>query len=793
MLLDLTRWVALGILLGTGTLAGQPTQPDAFPVATQTITKYCTGCHNARLKTGGLALDPATLSNPGANAETWEAVVRKLQARLMPPPGMPRPDETAYNTVRSYLEARLDAAEKAAPNPGKVPPFHRLTRTEYQNAIRDLLGLDHLPKEIDYTSLLPPDNTSSGFDNLADLLFISPAAMESYVNAARKISRLAVGDPTAPVMVNLYSMSPELPQEERVDGLPFGTRGGLAVDSYFPLDAEYALKVDLAGSSRDSQQVDVTIDGERVKLMTIDRPQGGGRGGRGGRGAGESKPMEFRVRIKAGPHRLGVAFLQHDEAWDEATLRPRMRSRGTETAIASLTVSGPYESTGPGDTPSRERIFVCHPGSAAEEQPCARKILLSLARHAWRRPVTESDIQDLMHFYAAERTKANFERGIEEALERLLVSPQFLFRIERDPAGIAPGTNYRISGLELASRLSFFIWSSIPDDELLDLAAAGKLSDPVVLGKQVSRMFADPRSESLVTNFAEQWLYLRDIEAKQPDEVLFPDFDETLREAFRKETDLFLDSVLRSDKSVTELLTANYSFLNERLARHYGIPNVEGSYFRAVTFPPGSPRGGLLGQGSILTLTSYSTRTSPVLRGKWVLENIFAAPPPPPPPNVPALNTSSRETGKALTMRQAMSLHRAQEPCASCHARMDPIGFAMDNFDAVGQWRTTDAEQPIDASGVLPDGTKFNGVAEMKKDIVRSPEEFVSAVAEKLLMYGIGRNVHYFDRPALRAIVRGAAQHSYTFSSLVLGVVESVPFQMRESQSPAVSARLASK
>jgi hypothetical protein len=614
--------------------------------------------------------------------------------------------------------------------------------------------------------------------------------MESYVNAARKISRLAVGDPTAPVMVNIYSMSPELPQNARVDGLPFGTRGGLAVDSYFPLDGEYSLKVDLAGNAREPQQLDVTVDGQRAKLMTLEMPQGAGRGGRGGSAA---KPVEFSVPIKAGPHRLGVAFIQDDEAWDEATVRPRMRSRGGETAVASLTVSGPYDIKGPGDTPSRARIFICHPANGADEQPCARKILLGLARHAWRRPVTESDIQDLMHFYDAQRAKSNFEHGIEEAVERLLVSPQFLFRIERDPAGIAPGTSYRISDLELASRLSFFIWSSVPDDELLDLAAAGKLKDPAVLRKQVARMFADPRSESLVTNFAEQWLYLRDIEAKQPDEVLFPDFDETLREAFRKETDLFLDSVLRSDKSITELLTANYSFLNERLARHYGIKNIEGSYFRRVTFPAGSPRGGLLGQGSILTLTSYSTRTSPVVRGKWVLENIFAAPPPPPPANVPALSTSSKETGKELTMRQAMSLHRAQEPCASCHARMDPIGFAMDNFNAVGQWRTTDAEEPIDASGVLPDGTKFNGVAEMKKDIVRDPDEFVSAVAEKLLMYAIGRNVQYFDRPALRAIVHQAAQQNYTFSSMVLGVVESVPFQMRESQRPVVSAGLAKK
>ena len=653
---NFTRRVSLSVLLFAASAAAQQESRtgDGQQISVETITKYCTGCHNDKLRTGGLALDPAALRQPASNPEVWEAVVHKLRARAMPPPGLPKPDDAAYKSVTSYLESKLDAAAAASPRPGKMPPLHRLTRTEYQNAIRDLLGLDHLPKEIDYSSLLPPDNTSSGFDNLADLLFVSPATMESYINAARKISRLAVGDPTAPVMVNLYNMSPELPQNERVDELPFGTRGGMAVDSYFPLDAEYALKVDFAGNSRDPQQLDVSVDGERVRLVNIEVPSGGGRGGRGGGGA---KPQEFRIPIKAGAHRLGVAFIQHDEAQDETTLRPRMRARGTEMAIVSVTVSGPYDIQGPGDTPSRRRIFVCRPAAPADETGCARRILSTLARRAYRRPVTETDIQDLMSFYSAERAKANFERGVEEAIERLLVSPQFLFRIERDPAGVAPGTNYRVGDLELVSRLSFFIWSSIPDDELLDVAAAGKLHDPAVLRKQVARMFADARSESLVTNFAEQWLYLRDIEAKQPDEVLFPDFDETLRQAFRRETDLFLDSVLRSGKSITELLTADYSFLNERLARHYGVPNVDGSYFRKVQFPPGSARGGLLGQGSILTLTSYSIRTSPVLRGKWVLENILASPPPPPPPNVPALNT---EHGN----REATHDARGDEPAS---------------------------------------------------------------------------------------------------------------------------------
>jgi hypothetical protein len=458
-----------------------------------------------------------------------------------------------------------------------------------------------------------------------------------------------------------------------------------------------------------------------------------------------------------------------------------MRGRGTEPAIALVTLSGPYDPQGPGDTPSRRRIFSCHPSESAAELPCAKQILSTLARRAYRGPVTGQDLDDLLPFYTAGSKEAGFERGIQRALERMLVSPQFLFRIERDPAGVAPGAPYRISNLELASRLSFFLWSSIPDDELLDAAINGKLSQPAVLEQQVRRMLADKRSESLVTNFAEQWLFLRDIDAKTPDELLFPDFDETLRAAFRRETELFLDSVLRENRSVLDLLTANYTFVNERLAKHYGIPNVEGSYFRRVTLPEGSPRGGLLGQGSILTITSYATRTSPVVRGKWVLENLLSAPPPPPPPNIPALKTEGAEPGKVLSMREAMTQHRASPACASCHARMDPIGFAMENFDAVGKWRDRDHGNSIDTSGVLPDGTKFDGMAGLKQALLRHPEQFVDTVAEKLLMYGIGRNVQYFDRPAVRQIVRESAQSNYTLASLVVGVVDSVPFQMREA------------
>jgi hypothetical protein len=744
------------------------------------FNKYCVTCHNAKLKTGGFVLDTAELEHVGAHAEQWEKVVKKLRTQAMPPAGLPRPNDATYNSTAAWLETELDRASAQHVELGKLPLLHRLSRTEYENAIRDLLGLDALPQEMNYSLLLPPDNASSGFDNLADLLFVSPTAMESYLEAARKISRLAVGDPAMPVMVNTYRLSGEHTQDIHEQGLPFGTRGGLGVRTDVPLDGDYVFKVELAGAPREPDQLEITVDGARAQLVEVGEKPQPGAAPRGFRGP--PKPLEIRVPLKAGPRMIGVTFVQKSEARDEDTVRPRMRGRGTELAIEMVTISGPYHEQGPGETPSRRKIFVCHPNGAADETACAKQILLSLERHAYRRPVSVADLQDVMPFYEAGRKDGSFDRGIEQALERLLVSPQFLFRIERDPPGIAPGTPFRVSDLELASRLSFFIWSSVPDDELLNVAARGKLKDPAVLEREVRRMLADPRSESLVTNFAEQWLFIRDIDSKKPDELLFPDFDETLRSAFRRETDLFLDSILRGNHSVLDLMTANYTFVNERLAKHYGIPNVEGTYFRRVTFPPDSPRGGLLGQGSILTLTSYATRTSPVLRGKWILENILSSPPPPPPPNVPALKTEANDTGKPLTMRQAMEAHRANPVCASCHARMDPIGFAMDNFDAVGRWRDADAGQAIDASGVLPEGTRFNGVGELKKALLRQPEQFVTTVTEKLLMYAIARNVQYYDQPAVRAIVRQAAASNYTFASLVLGVVKSAPFQMRKSQ-----------
>ncbi len=791
------HWPSLPFLTIAGVLAIAPGFAGAATPqqAGAVVGKYCATCHSAQIHTADLVLDAAAVGHVTTDPERWEKVVRKLRAGTMPPPGVPRPDRATYDLLAGFLETELDRAAVAKPDAGNLPPLHRLSRTEYQNSVRDLLALGALPKEMDYSLLLPQDNSMSGFDNLADLLFISPTAMESYLGAAEKISRLAVGDPATPPMVNIYRIPDEEEQTARVEDLPVGTRGGLAIRSQFPLDGEYLVRVVLAGASGEEQKLEIGVDGERAQLASV--APGGGRGGRGGRGGapgadgdaagngggrGARKPLEFRIPVKAGPRLIGITFVERDEVRDEEVLRPRLRSTGPEVAVETVTISGPYNAKGPGDTPSRQRIFICRPVSVSEEEPCARRILSALARRAYRRPVIAADVQNLMPFYSAGRAEGGFELGIERALQRLLVSPQFLFRIERDPATAVAGTIHPVSDLELASRLSFFLWSSIPDDELLDLASQGKLRQPGVLENQVRRMVADPRSEPLVSNFAEQWLYLRDLDLKKPNEILFADFDESLRDAFRRETDLFLDSVLRGNRSVVELLSANYSFVNERLAKHYGIPNVHGSEFRRVTFPSGSPRGGLLGQGSILTITSYANRTSPVNRGKWVLENLLSSAPPPPPPNVPALKTEGKEPGKMLTMREAMVEHRAMPACAGCHSRMDPIGFAMENFDAVGRWRDRDGDNPIDPSGVFPSGEKFDGMAGLKAALLSRPEQFVSTVSEKLLMYAIGRNVQYFDEPAVRAIVKEGARNNYTFASLVLGVARSVPFQMRETQ-----------
>ena len=771
--------VSASIALVAVATVGRTQAPDPQQAAGAALKQYCGGCHSAAVKSGGVVIDPATIGQP-AQAETWERVIRQVRARSMPPPNMPRPDNATYERIATALEGALDRASAAAPNPGELPHFIRLTRTEYKNAIRDLLALENLPAEMDYSTLLPADNSSSAFDNIADLLFVSPAIMERYLDAAKKISRLAVGDPKAPLMVNILRTPLQMPQDITMQDMPMGTRGGVVIDSYFPLSAGYDFQIDTAGAARDEHQLEISIDGERKQLITLGG--GGGRGaakgGRGGRGGGN----QYRLTVDAGPHRVAVTFVQKTEALEETVLKPPSRSRGSLPALAGVTIRGPYDATGPGDTPSRRRIFECRPASAQEETACARRILSTLMRRAYRKPVASEDLADLMPFYEAGQAEGGFEAGIQRAVERLLVSPQFLYRIEVDPANATPGKAYRVSDLELASRISFFLWSSIPDDELLEAATSGRLRQPAVLEQQVRRMLADSRSSAMVTNFAAQWLFLRDIRVKEPDLFLFRDFDENLRSAFEHETELFLASVLGEDRSVLDLITANYTFLNERLAKHYGVPNVRGSYFRKVAFDEGSHRGGLLGQGSLLTLTSYSTRTSPVLRGKYVLENLLASPPPPPPADVPSLNTEGKSPGETLSLREAMQLHRASPTCAGCHARMDPIGFALENYDAVGRWRERDAGKPIEVKSTLADGREVDGIEGVKKLLLNDPERFVGAMTEKLLMYAAGRNVQYYDAPALREILRQSRPGNYKFSSLVLGVVNSVPFQMRQPE-----------
>jgi hypothetical protein len=746
--------------------------PDAVRAS---INKYCVSCHNDRLRTAGLSLQELDPADAAAHAQTWEKVVGKLRSRAMPPATASRPDEATYDLVASRLESALNAAAARKPNPGH-PAVHRLNRAEYTNAVRDLLALD-----VDGPSLLPPDDQGFGFDNNADLLTMSPGLLDRYLLAARKVSRLAVGDPSIRPSVQRYAVSRLLTQDDRVsEELPFGSRGGIVIRHHFPLDAEYVLRVRLQGNPGRTagEQVEVRLDGERVKLFTV----GGPSVGRGGEGAPDPV-LEVRFAAKAGPRMLGVSLVKRTTAPEGvAPARLPVGSISFRAAgIGSIELDGPYNASGVGDTPSRRRIFICRPGRSQDERACATQILSVLARRAYRRPVGEKDVKALLAFYDEGRAPG-FDAGIGAALERVLIDPEFLFRIERDPPQLPGGAAYRISDLELASRLSFFLWSSVPDDELLDVAARGKLSDPATLEQQVRRMLASGRASALVENFAAQWLYLRNMRTAAPDAGQFPDFDDNLREAFQRETQLFLESQLREDHGVVDLLTANYTFLNERLARHYQIPNVYGSHFRRVTFDDAS-RGGLLGQGSILTVTSYATRTSPVLRGKWLLENILGAPPPPPPPDVPALKENSAGD-RPLSVRQRMEEHRRNPVCASCHSRMDPLGFALENFDAIGRWRSTDeGHVPIDASGAL-DGVRFEGPVALKAVLLARRGEFVRTVTEKLLTYALGRGIEYYDRPAVRAILAQAAADDYRWSSLILGIVKSTPFEMRAKKVP---------
>src|SRR5262245_34059448 len=766
------------------------TAPPALGASHKTfVTRYCVSCHNDRAKRGGLTLEAALAQDVGMSPEVWEKVIRKVRARQMPPIGLPRPDDATYNAEVALLEASLDRAAAAAPNPGRTATLRRLTRTEYRNAVRDLLALD-----VDVASMLPPDDSSYGFDNVT-VGDLSPTLLDRYVSAAEKISRTAVGRPSVSPGGETIRVQTDLTQEEHIEGLPIGTRGGALVHYTFPLDGDYEIQIRLTRDRNEHVEglnephdIELLLDRERVQLFTVKPPQ---------REAGFSEdyqpnhdtidqPLHIRMPVKAGPHALGVAFLKNPSALLETVRQPYQahfnsyRHPRIQPAVYSILIVGPYATAGPGDTPSRRRIFVSRPAKPAEDDAAAKKILASLMRRAYRRPVTDADLQGPLALYRNARAEEGFDGGIEMAVAAVLVSPQFLFRVETDPAGLPANTPHRLSDLELASRLSFFLWSSIPDDELLDAAAAGKLHEPATFERQARRMLADPSRRAPATPLASQWLHLRNLAAITPDMRLFPDFDDNLRQAMREETEQFVESVVREDRSAVDLLNANYTFVNERLAKHYGIPHVYGSRFRRITLDPATHRGGLLRQASILTVTSYATRTSPVIRGKWILDNILGVPPPPPLPDVPALKDNTVDGN--LTVRKRLAEHRTNAVCASCHNLMDPAGLSLEKFDAIGRRRDTEEGAAIDASGGLPDGSHFADVEGLEQALARRPEMFASALAEKLMTYALGRGVETYDAPAIRAIVRDARKQDYRISSIILGVATSAPFQMRASR-----------
>jgi len=763
------------------------------------VNQYCVSCHNEKLKTAGLALDRADAEHVANSAETWEKVIIKLRSRAMPPAGLKRPDNATYDHVAGWLEAEIDRAAAAHVNPGRTAPLHRLNRAEYANAVRDLLAV-----EIDPQAMLPPDEQAFGFENNADALSMQPALLDRYVSAASAVARRAVGDPSLPpafvrygALKNSANDQTYLRQVDRLsEDFPLGSKGGVSAHHYFPVDGEYVLKIRLQ-RAWDSvirglnvqTQFEVRVDGKRVGQLAI----GGEKSSSKTFQYDGDEHLEVRTPVKAGLHQVTATMLKTDDIEPEGPGPDRLplfsRSSDNATApiaIAALLIGGPYDAKTPVDSPSRHLLYVCQPATAAEETPCATRILSKLARRAYRRAVAPDDINTLLAFYKRGRAAGKFDDGIRAATERVLVSPDFLFRIEADPAGAVPGSVYRVSDIDLASRLSFALWSSIPDDTLLDLATSGKLHEPAVLDQQVARMFADPRARaSLVQNFFEDWLETRNVWLLNPDSTKFPWFDDNLRTAFVTETELFLDAQLKENHSIADLLTSNETFLNEQLGRHYGIQGIYGSHFRKVKLADEN-RFGLLGKASVLAVTSYTTRTSPTIRGKWLLENILAAPIPPPPPNIPALESSNKE-GKPMSVRQMLETHRASPSCAGCHARMDPLGLSLENFDAIGQWRTTDAGNPIDASGVLLDGTKVNGPHALREALFAQKSQFVKAVTEKLLTYVLGRGLEYYDAPAVRAIDQAAAADDYRWSTVIAAIVKSPPFQMRAV--PAATTR----
>lgn len=775
------------------------------------VDTYCVTCHSARVKAGGLVLDALDTAHPEGAAATWEKVIRKLRAETMPPAGRPRPSREAYRTVARALEQALDRAASLHPNPGRPEAFHRLNRAEYQNAIRDLLGLD-----VDVTGLIPADNTyEHGFDNNADSLSLSPDLLSRYTTAARVLSRKAVGIAPRGPESETYKIHPNYMQDDRADeALPFGSRGGIAIRHYFPVSGEYGFKIKLQRNFSDyiigfssAYQIDVRLDGRPLKQFAVGDAEKKGRSAPlsfSGNIAGDPDweyymntgdgGLEAHFQAPAGPHVLAVSFVRR-QTEAEGPLQPRNRGYGRfvderydeNAGVEHVEIGGPYTVDGPGDTPSRRQIFVCSPKAAADESACATSILTKLARRGFRRPAGKADVDTLMGFYRRARTGGSFDLGIQAAIERLLVDPEFLFRVERDPARATNGT-YRVSPVTLASRLSFFLWSSIPDEPLLSAAIDGTLSQPAVLERHVRRMLADQRARSLVDNFAAQWLRLRNLKDQQRESADYPEFDENLREAYRRETELFVWSTIREDRSVVDLLGARYTYVNERLARHYGIPNVYGERFRRVDLPADSPRGGLLGQGSVLTLTSHPNRTSPVLRGKWLLESILGSPPPAPPANVPALPDRG-EGGRPASVRERLEVHRRNPVCASCHTSMDPLGFALEPFDAIGGYRAvSETGAPLDATGTMPSGSKFEGPSGLRAVLLEDRERFAVTVTEKLMAFALGRGLEYYDRPAVRRVAQTAATRDYRWSDIVLGIVESVPFQMRAT---ATADRLA--
>jgi hypothetical protein len=773
----------VGLAQGTGA----PSAAAAGSVSDAALVKtYCVTCHNDRARTGELSLEHVDFTDTPAHAELWEKVIRKVRAGMMPPAGMPRPDAVTLDAFLTRLETTIDRDATEHPRPGRTA-LHRLNRAEYANAIRDLLSLD-----IDATALLPPDDESSGFDNIADVLSVSPSLMERYLSASWNISRTALGNVNITPSTATYRVRPDLSQDQHLDGLPPGTRGGMKIEHTFPVDGEYVIKLrlwrntfDLMRGMEDPHDVEIAMDGARLTVVTAGGREDFGRMAEnpGTFGAELDRRLTVRLPVKAGTHTIWATTVLKSHAPRDDLIKPFVRTTIDgldimgDPSVDRITVEGPYAATGPGDTASRRKILQCRP-TAAQETTCARQILTSLARQAYRKPVDRATTDVLMEFYAKGRKSGNFERGIESALQFILASPEFLFRVEPDPVS-ATSPVYRLGDLQLASRLSFFLWSSLPDEQLVTIAAQGKLKEPAVLEQQVRRMLADPRSKTLIDNFAEQWLHLRNLKNSNPDLGAFPDFDDNLRQSMKQETELFFDSIMREDRSVMDLLNADYTFVNERLARHYGMPNIYGSRFRRVQVPNESRRG-LLGQASILTVTSYPNRTSPVERGKWILTNLLGVPPQPPPPNVPPLPDNGAD-GKVLSLRERMEGHRANPVCAGCHRVMDPIGFAMENFDGTGRWRAKEDGATIDASGTLFTGAKLDGVNALRQELTRRPDVFVGVLTERMLTYALGRGLDYRDMPAVRKIVQNARSNDYRFSSIVLGVARSVPFEMKET------------